>query len=198
MRTSAVLPATPVSPTAVHTAMNTSAMSHCHAHKCNVTLSCTQVQCYPPHPLPPHLYTLPCTQVQCYPPLWQLHSDFGDISSGVCHAMKNTIVESHPNVGQQGFCFSPSVATGDSTEMPVTTMVHSLGSGAARWDAIPPLLEGHPSVNRTVFSLRHLYLVSTEHSFTCWVAVQTWSPSNTPLGSVSNCSKQVAVKNCYN
>ena len=132
MRTSAVLPATPVSPTPVHTAMHTSVMSHCHAHKCNVTLSCTQVQCYPPHPFPPHLYTLPCTQVQCYPPLWQLHSDFGDFSSGVCHAMKNTIVESHPNVGQQAFCFSPSVATGDSTEMPVTTIVDSLGSGAAR------------------------------------------------------------------
>ena len=86
MHTSAMLPATPVSPTPVHTVMHISAMSHCHAHKCSVTrhtrfphtcthchahkcsvtLLCTQVQCYPPHPFPPYLYTLSRTQVQCY------------------------------------------------------------------------------------------------------------------------------------
>ena len=123
MHTSAMLPATPVSPTPVHTVMHTSAVSHCYAHKCSVTRHTR---------FPPHLYTLPCTQVQCYPPFWQLHSDFGDFSSGVCHAMKNTIVDSHPNVRQQAFCFSPRVATGDSTKMPVSTMADSLGSGAAR------------------------------------------------------------------
>ena len=37
-----------------------------------------------------------CTGVgkcQCTPPLWQLHSDYGDCISGVCHVMKIAIAQ---------------------------------------------------------------------------------------------------------
>ena len=58
-----------------------------------------------------HLYTLSCTQVQCYPPLQQLHSNFRDCDHGVfVHVMKSTIAESNPDTEllmQQTFCFCP-------------------------------------------------------------------------------------------
>ena len=50
--------------------------------------------------------------VRCCQPLRQLHSDFGDFSEGVRHAMKITTADSNPDVGlstQQMFCFSPAV-----------------------------------------------------------------------------------------
>ena len=38
-------------------------------------------------------------QMQCYPPLWLLHSDIGDFSNGVYHAMEIISAEINPDIG---------------------------------------------------------------------------------------------------
>ena len=61
-----------------------------------------------------------------FPPrFWQLHLDFGDFSSGVCHVMRIiTMVDCSPFVGvvtQQTFSVVPHVVA-RVNKMPITTM----------------------------------------------------------------------------
>ena len=59
-----------------------------------------------------NLHILSDIRVQCCPPLSPLHSDFGDLSNGVCHVMKIDIAESHPDMellAQRAFGFSTAI-----------------------------------------------------------------------------------------
>lgn len=47
----------------------------------------------------PHLYRLSYIQMQCYLPLWQLQSNFGHFSDGVCQVLKVTVAKTNLPMG---------------------------------------------------------------------------------------------------
>lgn len=62
--------------------------------------------------------------MHCFLPLWQLDTNLGDFSNGVCLVTKMTTAKTNPDMGlltQRIFCFSPISLAGDN-ERPVMTL----------------------------------------------------------------------------
>ena len=56
----------------------------------------------------PNSYMLSYTHVQCFSPLRQVHFDFGNFNSGVCHVLKMTTAESAPDIHNKFAALSPT------------------------------------------------------------------------------------------